>query len=165
MTNRHRASAGTLVGTCVVLLLSAVGMAQTMTTHARGTFDVTLKPQATDQGGDAALARMTIDKQYHGELAGTGKGQMLAMTTEVKDSGVYVAIERFTGTLGGHTGTFVLAHTGIMNRGQPQLTITVVPDSGTGELAGLSGKMAIIIADGKHSYEFDYTLEKAPYPQ
>ena len=124
-------------------------------THATGTFEVKLTPQATD---DPGLGRMTIDKQFHGDLEGTSKGQMLSAGTDVKGSAGYVAIERVTGTLGGRSGTFVLQHSGTMTRGTPQLTITVVPDSGTGALAGLEGKMTIQIASGKHSYEFEYSL-------
>ena len=130
-----------------------------MPAHASGSFDVKLTPQSDSQGGDAALGRMTIDKQFHGDLEGTSKGQMLTAGTDVKGSAGYVAIEKVSGTLHGRNGTFILQHTGTMNRGAPQLSITVVPDSGTGQLAGLAGKMAIIIAaDGKHSYEFEYTL-------
>jgi hypothetical protein len=102
---------------------------------------------------------MTIDKQFHGDLEATSKGQMLAAGSGGKgSSGGYVALEKVTGTLHGRSGAFVLQHSGTMTRGTPQLTITVVPDSGTDQLAGLAGKMNIIIADGKHSYEFDYTL-------
>jgi Protein of unknown function (DUF3224) len=102
---------------------------------------------------------MTIDKHYHGDLEGTGKGQMLTAGTDVKGSGAYVAIERVTGTLRGRAGSFVLQHSGTMTQGVPHLTITVVPDSGTAQLAGIAGKMDIIIAaDGKHSYDFEYTL-------
>ena len=125
---------------------------------ATGTFEVKLKPQADENVGDPTIGRMSIDKQFHGDLEATSKGQMLAAQGEVKGSAGYVAIERVSGTLAGHTGTFALQHTGTMNRGVPELSVTVVPDSGTGELSGLSGKMNIIIADGKHSYEFEYTL-------
>jgi hypothetical protein len=86
---------------------------------------------------------------------------MLSAMTNVKGSGAYVAIERVSGTLQGRSGTFVLQHSGTMTRGTPELTITVVPDSGTGQLVGLEGKMTIKIADGKHSYEFEYTLAEA----
>ncbi len=134
-----------------------------MTTHATGTFDVKLNPlEAYDKTEGTTLGRMSIDKQFHGDLEATSKGEMLTGLTSVKSSAGYVAIERVTGTLAGRTGTFILQHTGIMSRGTPQLTVTVVPDSGTGQLVGLSGKMAIIIADGKHSYEFDYTLDAVP---
>ena len=128
------------------------------TMHAAGPFDVKITPQ-DDNSGDPLLNRMTLEKQYHGDLDATGKGQMLTAGTEVKGSGAYVAIERVTGTLKRRSGTFVLQHTGTMAQNAPQLTIVVVPDSGTGQLKGLTGKMTIIIAtDGKHSYDFEYTL-------
>jgi Protein of unknown function (DUF3224) len=131
---------------------------ETPMTHISGPFDVKVTPQ-DDKSDDPLLNRMTLDKQYHGDLEGTGKGQMLTAGTSVKGSGAYVAIEKVTGTLKGRAGTFILQHSGTMTQNTPQLTITVVPDSGTGQLAGLSGKMTIIIApDGKHSYDFEYTL-------
>ena len=130
-----------------------------MTNHASGPFDVKVVPQ-DDQSADQLLGRLTLDKQYHGDLDATGKGQMLTASTEVKGSGAYVAIERVTGTLKGHTGSFVLQHAGTMIQGVGQLTIIVVPDSGTGQLAGITGKMTINVApDGKHSYDFEYTLK------
>lgn len=130
-----------------------------MTTHAAGTFEVKLDPQAADDYADAAtLGRMSIDKQFRGDLEGTSKGQMLTAMTDVKGSAGYVAIERVTGRLNRRSGTFVLQHSGTMTRGAPQLLITVVPDSGTGELASLSGTMTIDVAAGKHSYRFDYLL-------
>ena len=125
---------------------------------AKGTFEVKLKPQADDSVGDPTIGRMSIEKQFHGDLEATSKGQMLAVQGDVKGSAGYVAMERVIGTLGGRTGTFALQHTGTMNRGVPGLSVTVVPDSGTGELVGISGTMNIIIADGKHSYEFEYTI-------
>ena len=130
-----------------------------LTTHATGTFDVKLTPQPSeDKTDDATLGRMTIEKQIHGDLEATSKGQMLTAGTPVKGSAGYVAIERISGTLHGRTGTFILQHTGTMNRGALQLSITVVPASGTGQLTGLTGKMDIQIAGGKHSYDFAYTL-------
>lgn len=132
-----------------------------MTKHASGTFDVKMNPQPGDEAGDPTIGRMTLDKQYHGPLEGTGWGQMLTGGTEVTGSGVYVAIERVTGTLDGQSGSFTLQHGGTMTRGVPQLTITVVPDSGTGELVGLAGKMMINIVDGKHFYEFEYTMAES----
>ncbi len=130
-----------------------------MTAHASGPFDVKVTPQ-DDKSDDPLLNRMTLDKQYHGDLEATAKGQMLTAGTPVKGSGAYVAIEKVTGTLKGHTGSFVLQHTGTMTQNAPQLTITVVPDSGTGQLSGITGKMTILIApDGKHSYDFEYTLK------
>ena len=133
-----------------------------MTQHASGPFDVKLTPQQPDSevAKAANLGRMTIDKQFHGDLNATSKGEMIAAQTEVKGSAGYVAIERVTGTLKGHGGSFVLQHSATMNRGVPDLSIIVVPDSGTGELKGITGKMNIIIApDGKHSYTFDYSIE------
>jgi hypothetical protein len=143
---------------------SAVQKKESMTTRATGTFDVKLTPQASDAKDEGSpVGRMTIDKQFHGDLEGTSKGEMLTAMTAVKGSAGYVALERVTGTLGGRKGAFALQHSGIMTRGTPSLSITVVPDSGTEQLAGLAGKMAILIAaDGKHSYEFDYTLADAP---
>ena len=134
--------------------------APVMINHAKGTFEVKLTPQKPDnKDAEAAnIGRMSADKQYHGDLEGIGKGEMLAAATEVKGSAGYVAMERVTGTLHGRSGSFVLQHSGTMSRGTPELTVTVVPDSGTGQLVGLAGKMNIIISDGKHSYEFDYTL-------
>lgn len=130
-----------------------------MTTRASGTFEVKLAPLPPYAGGESpALGRMSIDKQYRGDLEGTGKGEMLTAGTDTKGSAAYVAIERVAGTLGGRRGTFVLRHTGTMTRGAPELVIVVVPDSGAGELAGLSGTLAITVADGTHAYDFDYTL-------
>ena len=132
--------------------------------HATGPFEVKLDPQAPDEkGGGAAIARIFIDKQFHGDLEATSKGTMLAAGTGAKgSSGGYVALEIVTGSLKGHTGTFVLQHSATMNRGVPHLSVTVVPDSGTGQLTGLAGTMDIIIADGKHSYDFEYTLPQNP---
>jgi hypothetical protein len=134
-----------------------------MPAHATGPFEVKLTPQ--DDKLDPTLGRMTIDKQFHGDLEATSKGQMLTASTDVKGSAGYVAIERVTGTLrtasGLHTGSFSLQHTGTLNRGTPELSVSVVPDSGTAQLAGLTGKMNIIISDGKHSYDFEYSLPEA----
>lgn len=133
-----------------------------MTTRAAGTFDVKLTPQKPDdQVGDSGIGRMSLDKQFHGDLDATSKETMLAAGTATKGSAGYVAIERVEGTLHGRTGTVVLQHNGTMTRGVGQLSVTVVPDSGTGGLVGLAGSMAIVIADGKHSYEFDYSLTPA----
>jgi hypothetical protein len=147
--------------TAAILILTMMLHAQSkdtsMPTHATGPFEVKVTHQ-DDKSDDATLGRMTIDKQYHGDLEATGKGQALTAATAVKGSGAYVAIEKVSGTLNGRTGTFVLQHSGTMTQNKPQLTITVVPDSGTGQLAGISGKMTINVADGKHSYDFEYTL-------
>jgi hypothetical protein len=131
------------------------------TLHARGTFDVKLTPQGEgDKRDGATTARMTADKQYHGDLEGIGQGEMLSVLSDVKGSGSYVAIERVSGTLNGRKGTFVLDHRGRMTRGAQQLEIDVVPDSGTGELTGITGRMAITITEGKHSYDFEYVLSE-----
>lgn len=134
-----------------------------MTTRASGTFEVKLSPQAPDDDKpeSAAVGRLVLDKQFHGDLEATSKGQMLAVQTTGGSAG-YVAMEKVSGTLQGRTGTFVLQHSGTMTRGTPQLSVSVVPDSGTEELAGLAGTMEIIIADGQHSYEFEYQLGEAP---
>lgn len=123
--------------------------------HAAGTFEVKLTPEAETPG---VSGRMTIDKQFHGDLEAVSQGSMLTAMTSVKGSAGYVAIERVMGKLGGRTGSFALQHSGTMTRGAAELSVTVVPDSGTEELAGLAGKMSIAIAGGKHSYEFAYTL-------
>jgi hypothetical protein len=132
-----------------------------MALHAKGTFDVKVAPVAEDKADGSTLGRYSLDKQYHGDLEATSKGEMLTAGTDVKGSAGYVAIERVTGTLGGRKGSFVLQHTGTMNRGTPTLTVSVVPDSGTDELAGLTGTLTIIIADGKHSYDFEYSLPES----
>ncbi len=140
-------------------VLTAVHKGAIVTQHARGPFEVKLNPLSTHENSDGSLlGRMSIDKQFHGELEATSKGEMLSAGTNVKGSAGYVAIERVSGTLNGRSGTFVLQHSATMTRGVPQLTITVVPDSGTDRLAGLAGTMAINIADGQHSYDFEYTL-------
>lgn len=133
-----------------------------MTRRASGAFEVKLSPQAADDSSPgSAVGRMLLDKQFHGDLEATSKGQMLAARSAVDGSAGYVAMEQVRGTLHGRSGTFVLQHSGIMTRGAPQLVITIVPDSGTDQLAGISGTMTINIANGKHSYEFDYTLPQA----
>ena len=124
---------------------------------AVGTFEVkinSLSPYNT--AIDAKLARMSIDKQFHGDLEASSQGEMLSAGSDTKGSAGYVAIERVTGALRGRSGGFTLQHNATMTRGAPYLNIVVVPDSGTGELLGLSGTMHIIIDKGKHSYEFDY---------
>lgn len=134
--------------------------------HARGPFDVKLTPQTlhTEMQGPPfeKLGRMSIDKTFHGVLEAKSRGEMLSSLTGVKGSAGYVAIERVEGSLDGRRGTFVLQHSGTMNGGTQSLTITVVPDSGTGQLAGLEGRMAILIDAGKHSYDFEYTLPDNP---
>jgi hypothetical protein len=133
-----------------------------MLLHARGSFEPKGTPQKPDSpAAEAAnLQRLSLDKQYHGELEGVGKGEMIAAQTEVKGSAGYVAMERVTGTLNGRRGSFILQHSGTMSAGTSSLSITVVPDSGTDELQGISGTMSIIIGpDGRHSYDFEYALK------
>jgi hypothetical protein len=126
---------------------------------ARGSFAVNIIPQPPeDKTEGLTLGRMLIEKKFQGDLEAAGKGQMLTGMTEVKGSGAYVAIEHVTGTLHGRSGSFILHHLGIMERGAPRLNVSVVPDSGTRDLAGIAGTMTIIIAEGKHSYELAYTL-------
>ncbi|WP_240732653.1 MULTISPECIES: DUF3224 domain-containing protein [Dyella] len=131
---------------------------ETTMLQARGDFDVTLTPHAGPEGGPE-FGRMGIHKVFHGELDGSCEGEMLSVMTATKGSGAYVALDRFTGTLAGRRGSFMLMHYATMTRGAPQLSVTVVPDSGTDELAGLSGTLAIHIDDkGAHSYTFDYAI-------
>jgi hypothetical protein len=132
------------------------------TARARGTFEVRLTPQPADAYADgAALGRMTIDKTFAGDLQGTSRGQMLTGMSGVKGSAGYVAIERVEGTLAGRQGSFVLQHLGTMDRGAQSLTVRVVPDTGTGGLAGIVGTSTIDVSNG-HAYEFTYTLPDAP---
>jgi Protein of unknown function (DUF3224) len=145
-----------------VLCAQPISIAQptkepSMTRIATGEFVVKLLPLGLD-GQDSKFGRMSIDKTISGGLVATTVGQMLTAMTDVKGSAGYVAIERVDGVLDGKKGSFALQHTGTMNRGAPSLSVTVVPDSGTDELVGLSGEFKIIIAGGKHSYEFKYTL-------
>lgn len=126
---------------------------------ARGTFEVKIGPLATDeQAGLTTLGRLSIDKQFHGDLEARSLSEMLTAMTPVKGSAGYVAIERVTGTLAGKQGSFALQHTGTMDRGAQQLRIAVVPDSGTGDLTGLTGELTIQIDGGQHSYELQYSL-------
>jgi len=131
----------------------------TTTTRATGTFDVKMLPQTpSDLAAAANLGRMTLDKSYRGDLEGAASGEMLAMMTDTPGSAVYVAIERVRGALSGRSGSFALHHTGIMDRNAQGLSIAVVPDSGTEQLAGIRGTLMIRIEGGKHFYDFDYTL-------
>lgn len=125
-----------------------------------GKFEVKLNPIDSYAEGKhgISLNRMSIDKTFHGELNASSKGEMLSAMTPVKGSAGYVAIEQVSGKLAGKKGSFVLQHFGIMDKGEDRLILEVVPDSGSGELEGLSGTMAIIIEDGKHLYEFEYEL-------
>ena len=175
MKNQTRVVAGVIAGVCLILSFGSFAKTQTprtpvpktnqkenpVTKHASGTFEVKLISQtAESKVGDPSIGRFSIDKLFSGDLEGTSKGQMLAVSTDVEGSAGYVAIERVTGTLDGHRGNFALQHSGTMTRGAPQLLVTVVPDSGTEGLVGLAGKMNITIVDKKHLYDFEYTLAK-----
>ena len=176
MNQRSRVLVGVAVAICLSIGVTSLAHPQAhspqsnptqkkaaMPSHANGTFEVTVKPQPTDDKTEGStLGRMSLDKQFHGDLEGISKGEMLTAGTPVKGSGAYVAIEMVSGTLRGRSGTFVLQHSGTMTHGVPQLTITVVPDSGTGQLVGLAGRMDIKISEGKHSYDFEYTLPETP---
>lgn len=130
-----------------------------MSQHATGTFDIQLTPvPLVDTEADKTLARMSMVKTFQGPLEATSRGEMLSAMTATKGSAGYVAIERVIGTLAGRTGSFVLLHSGLMDHGAPTLAVTVVPDSGTGALTGLSGTMSITNTAGQHTYDLTYTL-------
>lgn len=172
METRSRAGTAVAVSICLLVGLGAFAYAQTQSrvsskvkketkrmTHASGEFEVKMTPQPPDdKSGGAAVGRYSVDKKFHGDLEGTSKADMLAVRTAVEGSAGYVAMEQVTGTLNGRSGSFALQHSGTMTRGTPQLSVTVVPDSGTGQLKGLEGKMTIKIDGSKHSYDFEYTL-------
>jgi len=135
---------------------------QETTMQATGPFEVQLAPQGPDEATEnTGLGRMSLDKEFQGDLVGTSKGQMLMFRSQVQGSAGYVAMEAVTGALADRKGSFVLQHSSTMDRGAPKQSIVVVPDSGTGELEGLAGTMEILNEDGKHSYVFDYTLPAA----
>lgn len=131
-----------------------------MTIRATGTFDVKITPLASDTPAESSpLGRMSLEKQFRGDLEGTSTGQMLTVGTAIKNSAGYVAIEIVTGSLQGRTGTFALQHNATMTRGAGALNIVVVPDSGTGELTGLSGNLSIEISGGQHTYVLEYAID------
>jgi hypothetical protein len=137
-----------------------------MTLHATGAFEVKTTPLPPDDatggaGVDIGIGRYALDKQFHGDLEAAGKGEMLGAGDPAKGTAGYVAIERVTGTLHGHSGSFALQHNGTMDQGKFQVTVTVVPGSGAGGLVGIAGTMTIIITNGKHSYDFEYTLPES----
>lgn len=133
-----------------------------MPIRATGSFAVTMTPLPAHAASDPLLGRRSLSKQLHGDLEGTSLGEMLTAGTAVAGSAAYVAIERVTGTLQGRTGSFVLQHAATLNRGAPQQAIAIVPDSGTDELTGIAGALAIRIVDGQHFYDLDYTLPEVP---
>lgn len=126
---------------------------------AKGTFTATMNPQGDPDALDGVtLGRMSLEKRFEGDLTATSRGQMLTAITPVQGAAGYVAIERVTGTLQGRSGSFVFQHSGTMDQGTQRLSIAVVPGSGTGALAGISGEFRLNIVDGKHFYEFEYSL-------
>ncbi|MDH3401833.1 MAG: DUF3224 domain-containing protein [Chromatiales bacterium] len=130
-----------------------------MSALAKGSFTVELKPQSKPVALDGvSLGRMTLVKQFTGDIVGTSSGQMLTALTPAKGSAGYVAMERVSGTLGGKRGSFVLQHSGTMNEGQQTLSISVVPGSGTGSLTGIEGVLKLEVVEGNHNYELEYTL-------
>lgn len=136
---------------------------RTMAQRVKGEFEVSrsIEPPC-DMGGGAVVGHYRIDKRFHGGLDASSVVHMLATGTDTPGSAAYVAIERVSGTLQARTGTFLLQHNGIMARGVPTLSLTVVPDSGTGDLMGISGAMAIDITEGRHFYTFDYAIAAGP---
>jgi hypothetical protein len=142
-------------------MFSSVLTAEPIMNKAAGTFDVKINPLIPyNASADAKLARMSMDTQFHGDLEASSQGEMLSAGTDTRGSAGYVAIERVTGALDGRSGGFVLQHNATMTRGTPYLNIVVVPDSGTGDLVGISGTMHINIDKGKHSYEFEYGFSR-----
>ncbi len=143
----------------VALAIIPLFPAMAQSAHATGTFELKTTPKDSEKSaGDTPTGRMAIEKTFAGDLEGTSKVEMLTAVTPTKGSAGYVAIEQVTGTLKGRRGTFVLQHSGTAHKGAQQLTVTVVPESGTGELTGIEGKFNIRIEGGKHFYDFDYTL-------
>jgi len=158
MNTKSRAALLLLFPICV-LALRAAQKETSMSHHATGPFEVKLTPlDPAFKAEDTSIGRMSLDKQFHGALEATSKGEMLTGMGTIKGSGGYVAIERVSGALDGRVGTFILQHNGTMQNGVYHLNVIVVPDSGTAQLTGLHGSMEIIIKDGKHSYDFSYTL-------
>ena len=152
-----------VLGVLLVLFCQQAAAQGAAGLRAVGTFEVKIgQLPGYDQTTGSQLGRMSVDKVYSGDLQGTGKGEMLTAMTGVTGSGAYVAVERFTGTLAGKSGSFELQHSGTMARGAQHLLITVVPDSGTGELEGLTGTLSITIENGKHFYSFEYALPGKP---
>ena len=130
-----------------------------MSPLATGSFEVQMKPlEQTEPAPGGSLGRLSLDKQFHGDLEATGQGQMLTAMSDVQGSAAYVAIERVTGTLHGRTGSFALHHRGIMTRGAQSLEISIVPDTGTGDLKGITGTLKIRIEDKKHFYDLEYSF-------
>jgi len=127
--------------------------------RAMGSFEVSLQPLSNAEiSGDALLGRILLTKKFNGDLRASARGQMLSAGTATRGSAAYVAIDQVTGELDGRKGSFMLQHSASMNRGVPSLSIMVVPDSGTDELNGLTGTLSINIVDGRHFYDFLYSI-------
>jgi hypothetical protein len=126
--------------------------------RATGSFTVTMTPEASEAADGLTRARLTVDKVFTGALTARSSGTMLTGTTPEQGSAAYVLIERVEGTLNGRSGSFALAHFGLMDRGTPSQRIAIIPDSGTGALTGLRGEMAINVGGGRHDYTLSYTL-------
>ena len=122
---------------------------------AKGTFKVEMKPESQEKIEDISFGRFIISKVFEGDLEATSKVEMLTVGSD-KGSAAYVAIERIDGSLKGKSGSFVLTHVGTMNSNSQQLEVAVVPGCGTGELAGIEGKMTIDIVDKVHYYTLEY---------
>lgn len=128
-----------------------------MPNQAKGNFDVQITPAAEDKGDGSSLGRFSLEKVFHGDITGTGKGEMLTVNTDA-GSAVYVAVERISGTLHGKQGSFALVHQGIATAQGQELTILIAPDSGSGELVGITGKMTLDLSGGGHAYVLEYSL-------
>ena len=127
--------------------------------RASGSFEVSMQPLANAEvSADPLLGRFLLTKKFSGDLDASARGHMLSAGTQVVGSAGYVAIDQVTGSLDGRKGSFVLQHSGSMKRGSPTLSVMVVPDSGTGELTGLTGTLNINIVEGKHFYDFLYSI-------
>jgi hypothetical protein len=162
-----RALRGGVRVTAILAIMAMLAMKEAPTPHhATGTFEIkrTSLPLA-DPSTDKALGRMSFDKQFHGDLEGTSKGEGLTAGNPQTGSAGYVAMEYVTGTLAGRSGTFVFQHSATMNHGAQQLSVIIVPESGAGQLAGITGKMTINVVDGKHLYDFEYTLPETEKPK
>ena len=127
-----------------------------MPTHAKGSFDVTITPQ--ESAPDATVARMLLYKEFHGDLEAIAHGEMMAAHEPLTGAGVYVALDRVTGTLHGRSGSFLIAHRGVRNADGQELSIVIVPGSGTGPLTGITGTLGIEIVGKEHFYSVEYEL-------
>ncbi|WEF33955.1 DUF3224 domain-containing protein [Pseudoduganella chitinolytica] len=132
-------------------------------TSVTGTFEIAYTPAGSWSGADDPASRMTFTKTYAGPLAGTSSGEMLTAGRPGDGSAGYVALERFTGTLAGRHGSCVLQHSGTMLAGRDSLLVVVTPGSGSGDLAGIAGTLALTMEDGVHRYRFDYALPLPAY--